>query len=216
MRIGRAQGSQTKVNRLLREIEELDRKATEHKAGKPYLPKDAPGEVMATQPEADNYHPPIGWQRAVCDDVHDLGVIETKFGLKHQVEFLWELEARREDGRRWLVSRRFNPSLGDTSTLRKFLEVWQGYAFTRDELKAGVALAARYVGRDGLLLLEAHVNEETGRTYVRVLAGYPLPVKAARVRREGTYIRKAWRKKKGEARHEEPDVVRPEPPASDA
>jgi hypothetical protein len=141
--------------------------------------------------------PSIGWQRAVCVDVFDEGVVETKFGPRHQVEFAWQLEERREDGNHFHVWRRFTLSLSDTSTLRKFLEVWQGYPFAAHELKAGVPLASRFIGRDGLLLLEAYINPETNKTYRNVRAGYPLPAKAPRVKAEDFYLRKAYRKRKG-------------------
>lgn len=211
MRIGRARGKASKVAKLVRQIDEMDaraadlaakaeqRKATESRPGAVYLPANVPGEVLATRPTGEYRAPSIGWQRAVCVDVFDEGVVETKYGPRHQVEFCWQLEECREDGNHFHVWRRFTLSLSDTSTLRKFLEVWQGYPFGVEELKRGVPLAHRFIGRDGLLLIEAVVNAETGKTYRNVRAGYPLPAKAPRVKAEGFYIRKAYRrKKKGE------------------
>ena len=188
------------VDKLVKQIAkgEVDRtKATRHRPGDVTLPADIPGEVVASRPET--YAPHIGWHRAVCVDVHDLGVVETKFGPRPQVEFAFELESeqRRDDGRRQVVWRKFNPSLADNSNLRKFLEVWQGYAFAAHELKAGVPLASRFYHRDGLVLLEPHTTEE-GKTYRNIVAAYPLPAKAPRVKSEGTYIRKVWRRKKQE------------------
>ena len=196
MQICRVRGSQKKVDKLVRSIEADERKAqaTAQRPGKVTLPADIPGEIIATRPET--FAPHIGWHRAVCVDVCDLGMVETKFGPRQQVEFAWELEGeRREDGRRQVVWRKFNPSLADNSNLRKFLEVWQGYPFAAHELKAGVPLASRYYQKDGLILLEPYTSAE-GKTYRNVVAAYPLPAKAPRVVSEGAYIRKVWRKRK--------------------
>lgn len=196
-------GKKKLVERLVAQCENLDRieaarRATRGRPGAVTTPVDAPGEVTVTRPVT--LAPHTGWHRMVCVDIADLGMCDTPWGVVPRIEFAFELEdERREDGRRQVVWRKFTPSLADNSQLRKFLEVWQGYPFSIQELQNGVPLAHRYYKRDGLVLLDVRTNATTGNLYRQVVAAYPLPAKAAAVTSEGTYIRKAWRAKKGES-----------------
>lgn len=82
---------------------------------------------------------PAGQHNAVCVDFVDLGMeqVEWKGTVKHQhkCRIVWELEATTEDGRRFVVGRKFTASLDEKSALRPFLEAWRGKAFTAAELK---------------------------------------------------------------------------------
>jgi hypothetical protein len=78
---------------------------------------------------------PEGVHNAVCVDVVDLGMVENMWGKKHQLKVVWEIEAQMEDGRRFIVQKRYSASLHEKSTLSKDLKSWRGRAFTADELK---------------------------------------------------------------------------------
>ena len=87
-----------------------------------------------------NFEPaPAGQHSAVCIDFVDMGIEQVEYNgkLKHQhkCRIVWELEATREDGRRFITGRKFTASLDEKSALRPFLEAWRGKPFTADELK---------------------------------------------------------------------------------
>lgn len=82
---------------------------------------------------------PEGVHQAVCVDVIDKGMVETK-GFngappkkKHMVSIAWQIDELRDDGKRFLVYRRYTLSLNEKASLRKDLESWRGRKFTRDE-----------------------------------------------------------------------------------
>lgn len=102
------------------------------------ISQQKPDEV--TVKETSNYElPPEGVHQAVCVDVIDMGEVETQFGVKPQVYLVFQLEtddhARRSDGERFEIARRFNPSLNAKSALRPFLESWRGKKFSVEELQ---------------------------------------------------------------------------------
>jgi hypothetical protein len=92
--------------------------------------------LIVTAPESTFTPAPAGLHKAVCVDVVDLGLVETSFGIKPMIRVVWQTEERDEEkGRRYLVSKRYNPSLHEKASLRKDLENWRGRAFTKEELK---------------------------------------------------------------------------------
>lgn len=82
------------------------------------------------------YNPaPEGLHQAVCVDVIDRGIMDTKFGPKQQVDIRWQLDQVDEDSKRpFQVMKRYNPSLNEKANLRKDLESWRGKKFTKEEL----------------------------------------------------------------------------------
>jgi hypothetical protein len=78
---------------------------------------------------------PEGMHNAVGVDVVDLGMVDGQFGMKHKLKIVWEIDAPMEDGRRFVVSKRYNVSLHEKSTLFKDLKGWRGRPFTPEELK---------------------------------------------------------------------------------
>ncbi len=79
---------------------------------------------------------PDGVHNAVCVDEIDLGVVPSTFGPKHMLKIVWEIEELMENGKRFLVSKRYSASLHEKSSLHKDLKSWRGKAFTSEELKA--------------------------------------------------------------------------------
>jgi hypothetical protein len=80
---------------------------------------------------------PVGVHRAVCVDVLDKGIVEVtwqgKTKKQHKISIAWQIDELRDDGKRFLVYKRYTLSLHEKAGLRKDLESWRGKAFTRDE-----------------------------------------------------------------------------------
>ena len=101
--------------------------------------------------------PDEGLHSAVCVDAISIGKIETPWGAKHKVSLIFELETTDEDGRRFIVGKRFTKSLNEKASLRKFLEKWRGSKYTPDELQKGVDLE-NLIGLNATLFI---VHNET-------------------------------------------------------
>ena len=118
---------------------------------------------------------PAGTHAAVCCDVRDLGVLETtwkgKAKKQHKVLLSWQIDEPRDDGKPFVVSKRYTLSLGDKANLRKDLEGWRGRAFTDAELHQFDVEAV--VGK-GCLISVVHAQSGTD-TYANVSAVMALP-----------------------------------------
>lgn len=89
--------------------------------------------IYARSKKNDFQPAPEGLQRAVCCDVVDLGVVETRFGNKRMIYIAWQSEEAREDGKPFLIMQRYSPTLHKKSNLRRDLESWRGKPFTDEE-----------------------------------------------------------------------------------
>lgn len=76
---------------------------------------------------------PEGMHTAVCCDVLDLGMQETQWGNKRMVKVRWQTEDTMEDGKPFLIQKRYTASLHPKATLRQDLESWRGQRMTEDE-----------------------------------------------------------------------------------
>ena len=76
---------------------------------------------------------PSGLHRAVCCDVIDHGMQETQFGVKHKVSLRFQTEELRDDGKPYLVSKKYTASIHPKATLGIDLVSWKGRAFTPEE-----------------------------------------------------------------------------------
>jgi hypothetical protein len=88
-----------------------------------------------------NFTPaPAGTHSAVCVDVIDLGMIEVtylgKTQRKHKIVLVWQIDENMDDGKPFLVRRRYTCSLHEKATLRRDLESWRGRGFTDKDLQA--------------------------------------------------------------------------------
>ena len=63
---------------------------------------------------------------AVCVDVMDLGQHETSWGMKHQVELVFELGQLKTSGYRHIVRKRSNLCFHEMATLAKDIQSWLG------------------------------------------------------------------------------------------
>lgn len=112
--------------------------------------------------------------QAVCVDVIDKGVLETTWqGVtkqKHKIDVAWQINEDRDDGKPFLVFKRYSLSLHEKSGLRKDLESWRGKKFTRDE-ELGFDVE-KLLGANCLLNI-TH-NTVGDRTYANVASIMPL------------------------------------------
>lgn len=132
--------------------------------------------IMASKGSGGNYKPcPTGSHAAVCCDVVDLGNVKTNFGGKektqHKVNLVWQVDERRDDGKPFLVFKRYTLSLHEKAALRKDLESWRGRAFTEEELE-GFDLE-NLLGAPAMLSV-VH-NAQGGNVYANVSAIMKLP-----------------------------------------
>jgi len=96
--------------------------------------------IIIKSKKSDYMPAPEGLELAVCCDAIDLGVQDTGFGRKRQVELRWQtnelMPARDESGPRpYLVLKRYGASMHKKSNLRRDLESWRGRAMTEEEVK---------------------------------------------------------------------------------
>ena len=106
-----------------------------------------------------------GLHPAICTDAVDLGQLETPWGPKHKVSLIFELETEDDNGKRFIVGKRFTKSLNEKAALRKFLEKWRGIKYTPAELQEGVDLE-NLIGMSATLFIVHNETEE--RTYANI------------------------------------------------
>lgn len=117
---------------------------------------------------------PVGVHQAVCVDVVDLGVLEVTYAgqtkKQHKVNLAWQISEDREDGKPFLVFKRYTLSLHEKAGLRKDLESWLGRKFGRDE-ELGFDVES-VIGKN--CLLNVTHNQQADRTYANVVSIMPL------------------------------------------
>lgn len=117
---------------------------------------------------------PAGVHQAVCVDVVDLGMLDVTWqGVKktqHKVNVAWQIAEDRDDGKPYLVFKRYTLSLSEKANLRKDLESWRGRKFTDDERKGFDV--ERLIGVNCLLnVTHNHVGD---KTYANIVSIMPL------------------------------------------
>lgn len=131
--------------------------------------------VAKASSEGKTFDPaPAGVHQGVCVDVVDLGILDVTWQgqskKQHKINVAWQIAEKRDDGKPFLVFKRYTLSLGEKATLRKDLESWRGRAFTRDE-EQGFDVE-RLIGANCLLNIQH--NESGGKTYANVVSVMPL------------------------------------------
>jgi hypothetical protein len=123
---------------------------------------------------ADFEKPPAGTQAGVCTNYVDIGMQTGKFGEKHKLVILFEIEARKTKGefagKRFVVSKEYGVSLNEKSTLRKDLESWRGRPFTAEEL-AGFDMD-KIKGKPCMLNLMESAGDN-GKTWINIASIIP-------------------------------------------
>lgn len=117
---------------------------------------------------------PQGVHQAVCVDVVDMGNLEVVWNgtkkVQHKVRIVWQVEELMDDGKPFLVQKRYTASLHEKAQLRKDLESWRGRAFTEDELKSFDL--ERLLGVNALLNVVQATRD--GKTFANVTAVMPM------------------------------------------
>ena len=113
---------------------------------------------------------PDGLHSAVLVDAVDLGQQESKFGTKHKLSLVFETQLQDEEGKPFILVKRYTWSLHEKSNLRKDLERFRGLKFTLEELTEGVDLEA-YIGMSCQILV-VH-NETEDRVFANIESVLP-------------------------------------------
>jgi len=152
--------------------------------------------IYARKPKGNYATAPEGLWPAVCVDVVDLGITKTPWGDAPQIKIVWQLEEKDpETDKRFVVQRRFTPSLGERSNLRKCLEAWRGRKFTKDEQEEFDI--EKLLGANCQVQIIHNVKAE-GETWANVQAIVP-PAKNSTKLRAEDYTREIDRAKQYES-----------------
>lgn len=131
--------------------------------------------IYVSAGESRSFTPaPAGLHQAVCVDIVDMGVLEVTYGGKtkkqRKIRLVWQIEETMEDGRPFIVQKRYTASLHEKATLRKELESWRGKPFTDEELAAFDM--ERLLGVNCQLNIQHAIKG--GETYANVVSIVPL------------------------------------------
>jgi hypothetical protein len=152
---------------------------------------------------------PAGVHQAVCVDVIDLGMLDVTWQgqtkRQHKINVAWQIAEDRDDGKPFLVFKRYTLSLHEKAGLRKDLESWLGRTFGRDE-EMGFDVES-VIGLNCLLNVAHKTAGE--KTYANVVSVMPLHKRMQPITARD-YVRKVDRE-----RHPNEQAVNhdePEPP----
>lgn len=134
--------------------------------------------IIAKGGEGKSFTPaPEGAHQGVCVDVIDKGVMKTNFldekgnpKSQHKIDVAWQINELRDDGKRFIVYKRYNLSLNEKATLRKDLESWRGKPFTREQ-EMGFDVES-VIGANALINVQH--NTKGDKTYANVMSVMPL------------------------------------------
>jgi hypothetical protein len=130
--------------------------------------------------------------QGVCVDVVDLGILEVTYAgvakKQHKINVAWQISELRDDGKPFLVFKRYTLSLHEKAGLRKDLEAWRGRKFTRDE-EMGFDVES-IIGAN--CLLNVTHTEKAGKVYANVASVTPLMKGMPTINAQG-YVRKVDR-----------------------
>jgi hypothetical protein len=124
-------------------------------------------------------------------DVIDQGMKPNPYrdgALQHKVDVAWQIEELRDDGKRFVVYKRYTASLNEKATLRHDLESWRGRPFTAGEL-AGFDLES-VIGANCILnVVHNPSKKDSGKVFANVAAVMPLMKGLPKIAADG-YVRK--------------------------
>ena len=151
---------------------------------------------------------PAGTHAAVCVDVIDHGMVDVsyqgKIERKQQISVVWQIDENRDDGKPFLLRRRYNATLRHKSSLKRDLENWRGRPFTAKELEEGFNMenllsagclinvvhetrnGETYANVNSIMRLTKGTAAPTPRDYVRVSDRPPAQREAANAKPEIT------------------------------
>src|SRR4051812_36399030 len=119
---------------------------------------------------------PEGVVQGILVDIIDLGMVTSSYQgetkTSHKVNFVWQVDERKDDGARFLVFQRLTLSLHPKSTLRKIVETLRGKKFTDEEVEAGYELDELKGNSQALLTIIQ--NQVGDRVYANISGVAPL------------------------------------------
>lgn len=120
-------------------------------------------------------HPEGGPFAAVCVDMQYMGIVETQFGDKEKIRYIFLTSETMQGGKPFWVSHMMNLTLsankGKESTLYKFLLAWLGKPPVTENAPAFDF--ASMIGK-GCLLTIVHSDGKNGQTYANINTITPL------------------------------------------
>lgn len=132
--------------------------------------------IIASAGELKSFTPaPEGVHQAVCVDVIDLGMKPNPFkpgSEQHKIDIAWQIGELRDDGKRFVVYKRYTLSLNEKATLRHDLESWRGRVFTRDE-EMGFDVET-IIGANCLINVQHKRSADGTKTFANVMSVMPL------------------------------------------
>lgn len=152
---------------------------------------------------------PAGTHQAVCVDIIDKGQQPNPFKpgtTQAKIDIAWQIAELRDDGKPYLVYKRYTLSINEKATLRHDLESWRGRAFSRDEesrFDVETVIGAN-------CLISVQHNTKGDKTYANVMSVMPLLKGMAKIAPSQDYIR-VCNRTEGDHHDETP----PEPPPAD-
>ena len=143
--------------------------------------------------DGQNFQPaPAGVHQAVLVDVVDLGMLDVSWqGVtkrQHKINLAWQIAEDRDDGKPFLVFKRYTLSLHEKAGLRKDLENWLGRKFTRED-EMGFDVESM-LGHN--CLLNVTHNRVGDKTYANVASVNPIMKGMAPINAR-EYVRKSER-----------------------
>lgn len=118
---------------------------------------------------------PEGVIQGILVDIIDLGAITTNFAgeekTRNMVNLVWQVDERRDDGKRFHIYQRLGLSLHVKANLRKIADTLRGRKMTDEEAEEGIELDD-LKGSQALLTLVQ--NESNGKIYTNVEGVAPL------------------------------------------
>lgn len=116
---------------------------------------------------------PAGTHQAVCVDVIDRGQQPNPFKpgtTQAKIDIAWQIAETRDDGKAYLVFKRYTLSLNEKASLRHDLESWRGRPFTTDEERRFDVESV--IGANCLISIQH--NTKGDKTYANVMSVMPL------------------------------------------
>jgi len=122
---------------------------------------------------------PEGNHVAVCFEVIDLGTVKTTYlgetKKQRKIWLGWEISNERmEDGRPFVIGKRYTLSSFEKATLRKDLESWRGRKFKDEDFGPSGDFDIKQVIGKGCLLNVVY-SEKEGKTYANIETVAALP-----------------------------------------
>lgn len=105
--------------------------------------------------------------KAVCVDIINLGTVQTKWGTKTRLKFVFETEQLKPNGYPRMASRTYNLSHYVKSRLRQDLDSWRGRPVTQTEMAIGLDFD-KLVGKACELEVQDATNAD-GHAYLQIV-----------------------------------------------